>query len=100
MNLINICTQHLVAIGEALQAYEKDHSDFPEWLSELHPNYLKDASILVCPADEEKGVPILPYDEDTSFPSPWLIDREGKLISYDARGTTLWQLVAEAVKKA
>ena len=31
-------------------------------------------------------------------PSAWLIDREGKLISYAARGTTLWQLVAEAVK--
>ena len=31
-------------------------------------------------------------------PSAWLIDREGKLISYQARGTTLWQLVAEAVK--
>ena len=45
------------AIGAALQAYEKDHGDFPEWLSELHPNYLKDASILVCPADEEEGNP-------------------------------------------
>ena len=31
-------------------------------------------------------------------PSAWLIDREGKLISYQARGTTLWQLVAEAAK--
>ena len=31
-------------------------------------------------------------------PSAWLIDREGKLISYAARGTTLWQLVAEAVQ--
>ena len=32
------------------------------------------------------------------IPSPWLIDREGKLISCNARGTTLWQLVAEAVE--
>ena len=31
-------------------------------------------------------------------PSAWLIDRAGKLISYQVRGTTLWQLVAEAVK--
>ena len=37
MNLMNVCTRHLVAIGAALQAYEKDHGDFPEWLSELHP---------------------------------------------------------------
>ena len=68
MNLMNICTQHLVAIGEALQAYEKDHGDFPKWLSDLHPHYLRDSSILVCPADEEKGVPILPYDEDPNLP--------------------------------
>ena len=74
MNLMNVCMRHLVAIGAALQAYEKDHGDFPEWLSELHPNYLTDACTLVCPADEEKGTPI------------------------QARGTTLWQLVAEAVK--
>lgn len=68
MNLMNICTQHLVAIGEALQAYEKDHDDYPKWLSDLHPHYLRDASILVCPADEEKGIPILPYDEDPNLP--------------------------------
>ena len=213
---MNACTQHLIAIGEALQAYEKKHGDFPQWLSDLHPKYLKDERTLVCPADEEKGIPILPYDEDPNLPvsyeyeirpeyqawimanffaadldgnpislqqyrgkvvlldfwavwcgpcigempnvkkvydaykskgfdvigvsfdndevelreylkvcnipwrqifdgqdgslkkqygiggipSPWLIDREGKLISFSARGTTLWQLVAEAVKKA
>ena len=68
MNLMNACTQHLVAIGEALQAYEKEHGDFPQWLSELYPDYLTDASTLVCPADEEKGIPILPYDEDPNLP--------------------------------
>ena len=68
MDLMNVCTRHLVAIGAALQAYEKDHGDFPEWLSEIHPNYLKDASTLVCPADEEEGNPILPYDTDPNLP--------------------------------
>ena len=68
MNLMNVCTRHLVVIGAALQAYEKDHGDFPEWLSELHPNYLKDASTLVCPADEAEGNPILPYDTDPNLP--------------------------------
>ena len=68
MNLMNVCTRHLVAIGAALQAYEKDHGDFPEWLSELHPDYLTDASTLVCPTDEEEGNPILPYDTDPNLP--------------------------------
>ena len=68
MNLINVCTQHLVAIGKALQAYEKEHGDFPKWLSELHPKYLADADALICPADEESGIPILPYDQDPNLP--------------------------------
>ena len=32
-------------------------------------------------------------------PSPWLMDKEGKVISYQARGTALKKLVAEAVKE-
>ena len=68
MNLVNVCTQHLIAIGEALQAYEKAHGDLPKWLSELHPKYLADADVLICPADEEGGIPILPYDTDPNLP--------------------------------
>ena len=68
MSLINVCTQHLVAISKALQAYEKEHGDFPKWLSELHPKYLADADALICPADEESGIPILPYDQDPNLP--------------------------------
>ncbi len=68
MNLINVCTQNLIAIGKALRAYENEHGDFPEWLSELHPKYLTDADALICPADEEDGKPILPYDTDPNSP--------------------------------
>ena len=32
------------------------------------------------------------------IPSPWLIDRAGKVISYQARGAALKKLVAEAIK--
>lgn len=32
------------------------------------------------------------------IPAPWLIDKEGKLISYNARGHHLEKFVAEAVK--
>ena len=33
------------------------------------------------------------------IPSPWLMDKEGKIISYQARGAALKKMVMEAVKK-
>ena len=64
MKNIEICTQNLVAIGEAVEAYKKEHGDFPEWLSELHPKYLPDAKLLLCPADELGGKPIFTSNAD------------------------------------
>ena len=29
-----LCTQNLVAIGKAVEAYKKEHGNFPDWLSE------------------------------------------------------------------
>ncbi len=55
---IEICKQHLVEIGKAVEDYKKEHDDFPEWLSELHPKYLPDTNLLLCPADEGSGKPI------------------------------------------
>lgn len=52
---IELCTQNLIAIGKAIQTYQKEHEDFPERLSDLHPKYLPDASVFVCPADDEAG---------------------------------------------
>ena len=52
---IELCTQNLIAIGKAIQTYQKEHGDFPEWLSDLHPKYLPDASVFICPADAEDG---------------------------------------------
>ncbi|MDE0635205.1 MAG: redoxin domain-containing protein [Candidatus Poribacteria bacterium] len=71
---LKICTQNLAAIGEALQTYEKEHDNFPEWLSELHPKYLTNTSSLICPADEDQGVPILPYDTDPNLPVSYNYD--------------------------
>ena len=71
---LKTCTQNLASIGEALRTYEKEHGDFPEWLSELHPKYLTDESHLICPADEEQGVPILPYDTDPNLPVSYNYD--------------------------
>ena len=61
---IEICTQNLVAIGKAIEAYKKEHGDFPEWLSDLHPKHLADANTLICPADEEGGKTIFSMNTD------------------------------------
>ena len=52
---VEICKQQLLEIGKAIQAYQKEYGDLPEWLSDLHPKYLPDADILLCPADEDGG---------------------------------------------
>ena len=65
---IKLCTQNLLAIGKAIQAYQKEHGDFPEWLSELYPKYLPDANILLCPADVRGGKPIFIGNADPKMP--------------------------------
>ena len=65
---IEICTQNLVAIGKAVEAYKKEHGDFPEWLSDLHPKHLADANTLTCPADEESGKTIFSLNTDPKMP--------------------------------
>jgi hypothetical protein len=65
---IEICTQNLVAIGKAVEAYKNEHDDFPEWLSELYPKYLPDVNLLLCPADELGGKPIFSINVDPKMP--------------------------------
>ncbi len=65
---LKTCTHNLTEIGKALQTYEKEHNTFPEWLSKLHPPYLIDAKVLICPADEDQGESILPYNTDPNLP--------------------------------
>ncbi len=65
---IEVCTQNLVALGKAIQAYQKEHGDFPEWLSDLHPKHLTDANTLICPADEEGGKTIFFLNTDPGMP--------------------------------
>ena len=54
---VEICKGHLLEIGKAIQAYQKEHGKLPEWLSDLHPKYLSDENSLLCPADEHGGKP-------------------------------------------
>ena len=61
---IEICTQNLLVIGGAIQAYQKEYGDLPEWLSDLHPKYLPDANILICLADTNGGKAGYPLNVD------------------------------------
>jgi hypothetical protein len=50
------CRQQLKLLAEALGNYRQDHQGaFPASLGELHPGYLRDLSLLRCPAAYEHG---------------------------------------------
>jgi hypothetical protein len=49
------CMRNLRQIYAAIQAYRADHKDLPNWLSDLVPQYLQDANVLVCPACRRTG---------------------------------------------
>ena len=49
------CTRNLKLIYQAIQAYQSDHKDLPNWLSDLVPQYLTDASVLICPVCKRTG---------------------------------------------
>ena len=61
---IEICRQNLLVISEAIHAYQKGYGDLPEWLSDLHPKYMPDANILICPADTGGGKAGYPLNVD------------------------------------
>ena len=65
---VEICKGHLFEIGKAIQAYQIEHGNLPEWLSELHPKYLPDENILLCPADEDGGKPYFLINTDPKMP--------------------------------
>lgn len=65
---IEMCTQNLLVIGKAIDTYEKEHGDFPAWLSDLHPKHLADGNALICPADKENGKPIFKQSSDPEMP--------------------------------
>ena len=65
---IEACTQNLLVIGGAIQAYQKEHGDLPDWLSDLHPKYLPNSNILICPADIDGGKAGYPLSVDPNIP--------------------------------
>ena len=65
---IEICKHNLQEIGKAIQAYHKEHGDYPEWLSDLHPEHLADANVLICPADKNGGKALYVREQDPNKP--------------------------------
>ena len=66
---IEICTQNLLVIGKAIQAYHNENGDYPEWLSDMHqPKYLPDPDVLLCPADSRGGKAIFSSNIDPKMP--------------------------------
>ncbi len=61
---VEICKGHLLEIGKAIQVYQKEHGDFPQWLSDLHPQYLPEANLLICPADGLGGRTVFASNRD------------------------------------
>ena len=63
--------------------------------------YIKDNGITWRQVFSGKGwsSPISRQYGIRSIPAPWLIDKDGKLISLRARGATLERMVADALKK-
>lgn len=49
------CIKNLKVIYDAIQAYQMDHKEIPNWLSDLVPQYLNDANVLVCPVCKRTG---------------------------------------------
>ena len=77
---IEVCTQNLVAIGKAIQAYHEEHGNYPELLSDLLSKHLTDANVLICPADKNGGKSYYPQLADPN-----------KVVSYDYQLHTTYQ---------
>ncbi|MDB6019731.1 MAG: hypothetical protein JWR19_4220 [Pedosphaera sp.] len=49
------CISNLKVIYDAIQAYQMDNKAVPNWLSDLVPQYLSDANVLICPSCRRTG---------------------------------------------
>ncbi len=68
------CTKNLRTIYTAITAYQADHKDLPNWLSDLVPQYLSDANALICPVCRRTGRAESPPLADPRLPSSYLFE--------------------------
>jgi hypothetical protein len=68
------CKKNLKLIYDGIEAYRKDHKDLPSWLSDLVPDYLPDANVLVCPVCRRTGQIEKPPLADPHIASSYLFE--------------------------
>lgn len=68
------CTRNLKTIYQAVQAYQLDHKDLPNWLSDLVPQYLPDDNVLICPVCWRTGQTEAAPLADPKLPSSYLFE--------------------------
>lgn len=68
------CIKNLKTIYQAVEAYRMDHKDLPNWLSDLVPNYLPDANVLICPVCRRTGKTEDPALADPKLPCSYLFE--------------------------
>ncbi len=70
----SLCKLNLRRMFAAVNAYQKDHKDLPDWLSDLVPNYLAETNILICPAARRTSVSTYPGLEDPRITTSYTYD--------------------------
>ena len=68
------CIRNLKLIYDAIQAYQMDHKDIPNWLSDLVPQYLNDANVLICPVCKRTGAAESAPLADPNLPCSYLYE--------------------------
>lgn len=68
------CVKHLTTIFEAIQAYQTDHKDLPNWLADLVPQYISDPSILICPVSKRTGQSEIPLLSDPKISTSYVYE--------------------------
>jgi hypothetical protein len=68
------CIKNLKLIYDAIQAYQMDHKDIPNWLSDLVPQYLSDANVLLCPVCRRTGETEASALADPKLPCSYLYE--------------------------
>ncbi len=68
------CIQNLKTIYQAIQAYQRDHKTLPNWLSDLVPDYIEDANVLICPVCRRTGKTEVKGLADPNLPCSYVFE--------------------------
>jgi hypothetical protein len=68
------CIKNLKSIYESIEAYQRDHKDLPNWLSDLVPKYITDTTLFTCPVCRRTGKIEPPPLADPNISSSYLFE--------------------------